>query len=99
MQDWKKQAEHLKFDKGISYTQISEILYPQMGKKDGAEKIRNYLRRTARYKQRQNTSKQAGITSITVNKDGSTTFDGIVELMEGEAITPEIILKGYNLDV
>ena len=99
MQDWKKQAEHLKFDKGLSYTQISEILFPQMGKKDGAEKIRNYLRRTARYKQKQKKDTPTGTTSISGNKDGSTTFEGIVALMDGEAITPEIIMRGHNLDV
>lgn len=97
MQDWKKQAEHLKFDKSLSYTQISEQLFPNMGKKDGAEKIRNYLRRTARYKQKQKIT-ETGTTSISGNKDGSTTFEGIVALMDGEAITPEIIMRGHNLD-
>ena len=37
-------------------------------------------------------------TSIEHKSDGSVTFNGIVELMDGQAITPDIIMRAHNLD-
>jgi hypothetical protein len=36
--------------------------------------------------------------SVEYKSDGSATFEGIIELMEGEPITPEIIMEAHNLD-
>lgn len=36
--------------------------------------------------------------SVEYKADGSATFEGIIELMDGEPITPEIIMKAHNLD-
>lgn len=36
--------------------------------------------------------------SVEYKADGSATFEGIIELMEGEPITPEIIMEAHNLD-
>ena len=37
--------------------------------------------------------------SVEYKADGSATFEGIIALFEGEPITPEIIMRGHNLDV
>ncbi len=36
--------------------------------------------------------------SVEYKSDGTATFEGIIALMEGEPITPDIIMKAHNLD-
>ena len=37
--------------------------------------------------------------SVEYKSDGTTTFESIIELADGEPITPEIIMKAHNLDI
>ena len=51
---WKAQAEHLRFDKGMSWGNIAEHLqdhFPDMDRKQVLEKVRSYLRGCKRYKE------------------------------------------------
>lgn len=49
MDVWKKEAERLKFDEGLSYAEIGERLFPSMDVAAAREKVRGYLRTTDRY--------------------------------------------------
>lgn len=49
MDNWKIQAERLKFDEGLSYTEIGKRLFPDMDAIAAREKVRGYLRTTDRY--------------------------------------------------
>ena len=55
MQDWKKEAERLKFDEGLSWRecamQMQQKYFPDLDSQEVIEKIRGYIRRTPRYKE------------------------------------------------
>jgi len=55
LQDWKKEAERLKFDEGLSWRecamQMQQKYFPDLDLQEVIEKIRGYIRRTPRYKE------------------------------------------------
>lgn len=102
--DWKQEAERLIFDEKISYNKTTEHLvknhkdFKGLSERKAKDKLRSYIRRTDKYKAKQAENNGENYSkSIQHNADGSTTFEGIVRLMDGEPITPEAIMKAHNL--
>lgn len=100
--DWKSEAEQLKFDENKSWGEITDIIkakhFPEMASHKVYEKVRGYIRKTDRYKELNNKETVTDKVKISY-KNGESTFEGkIIELMAGEPITPEILLKSYNID-
>jgi len=99
--DWKERAKELKFKQGLSWGQASEIIqkeyFPTMGTAAVNEKIRGYIRRLPEYK-RQNTTFDENKSSIELNKDGTTAYDRLISICEGEELTPELLMEKHNLD-
>ncbi|MBE6061861.1 MAG: hypothetical protein E7215_17120 [Clostridium sulfidigenes] len=105
--DWKNEAKTLRFEQNKSWTDIAKILkdkgyFPNVELHRTKERIRGYIRSLPEYKAKQkqviDDIKSGYSSKIEYKSDGSTTFEGIIALMEGEPITPEIIMKAHNLD-
>lgn len=105
MEQWKVKAEDLKFNKNKSWAEIADVIKPQyfpnLTTHKVYEKVRSYIRKTDEYKKTQeqdNHSVNTDNVKITY-KNGESTFEGkIIELMAGQAITPDILLNAYNID-
>jgi len=100
--DWKNKAEQLKFDENKTWNEIADIVqseyFPNENVLKIRDRVRDYIRRTDRYKEL-NTTNENDVEKTTVTyKNGETTFEGIIKLMDGEQITPEIIMKAHNLN-
>lgn len=98
--DWKEQVKKLRFEQGKSYTEIAKEMmpfFPDKSEIQVKEKIRQYIRRTEEY-QMARTPKEEGVPNVQQNADGTMVFNGIVALHQGEPITPEAIMRAYNID-
>jgi hypothetical protein len=102
--DWKQEAERLIFDEGVSYNKTTEYLmknhkdFKGLSERKAKDKLRSYIRRTDKYKAKQAENNGENYSkSIQHNADGSTTFEGIVRLLDGEPITPEAIMTAHKL--
>lgn len=106
MEKWKIESEHLKFDEDYTWNRLTDYIrqkyFPKLAYDKVKEKVRGYIRKTDRYKQEHSSEtvdNQEKVKITYSSKDKSTTFDGkIIELMSGKPITPEILLKAYNID-
>jgi hypothetical protein len=52
--DWKSEAERLRFDEGLSWSEIAAELgkyFPNLNSRQVFEKVRSYIRKTDRYKE------------------------------------------------
>jgi len=105
--DWKKESEKLKLDENKSWKETADIIhdkyFPNEDKHKIYEKVRGHVRHTERYKQlKNNTQNNNNVPTENIkitSKNGESTFEGkIIELMSGEPIKPEILLKAYNID-
>lgn len=103
---WKDKVIELK-QSGSTWSEIAEAIkpdFPKLTHNQRHEKARNYYRFTkdARQKTEGNVSSNVGTEpttkSVEYKSDGSVTFEGIIRLMDGEPITPEIIMEAHNLD-
>ena len=101
---WKDEARRMKFEQGMSWNEIAQALksnFPGCDILKTKDKIRDYLRRLPEYNVGRSDAPQEEWTNTKMEykaSDGTTTFEGIVALMDGEAITPEIIMKAHKLD-
>lgn len=87
-----EQAQELSA-KGLSAREIGRQLFPDLPERTARDRVRKALWR--HQKPQDGSPRLRGIES---KADGSTTFTGIVELLEGEVITPEAIMEAHNLD-
>lgn len=106
--DWRTEALKLS-DTGLNAKEVLNSLInsdTDMGEFYGLtdeqqyEKMRGYIKRQ-RQRQRKATKndiQESRTTSISYDK-GETTFQGVIELLDGEPITPEVIMKAHNLDI
>ncbi len=99
--DWKSEAEQLKFDENKSWGEITDTIkpkyFPDMTTYKAYEKIRGYIRKTDKYKELNNKSVTDKVKIS--YKNGESTFEGkIIELMAGEPINHEILLKAYKIE-
>ncbi|MDF2902851.1 MAG: hypothetical protein K0S25_489 [Bacillus sp. (in: firmicutes)] len=106
--DWKDKVIEMKSG-GSTWSEVAEAIkldFPELTHNQRHEKARNYYRFTKDAKQKSEENSSTGkpqnepSTKIVEYKsDGSVTFEGIIRLMDGEPITPEIIMRAHNLDV
>jgi len=98
---WKDRVLKMR-EEGCSWREIGENLedvFPGLTIEQRKERARGFWRR--RKDSIENNEMQNGNfdnRSIEYKSDGSTTFQGIIELMDGEEITPEVIMRAHNLD-
>lgn len=99
--DWKAEAEYLLFDLKMTWPEIDDAMmkyFPKLDKKQVHEKVRTYLRRRPRYKERQKQLEEEKQYKGSIEfKNGRVTSDKIIEICEGEEITPEVIMKAHNI--
>jgi hypothetical protein len=99
--DWKARAEQLKFEENKTWNEIAETIQNEYFPSDDIlkifNKVRNYIRKTKQYKEINSMETKVNKKTVTY-KNGETTFEGIIELLDGEPITPEVIMKAHNLD-
>lgn len=99
MKEWKKEAERLKFDEGMSWSEVAkqmEKYFPELDGRQVFEKVRMALRRSDRYGAF-NSDPQFKHT-IQYNKDGTVEYDRLIEICEGQEMTPEVMLEAHGLD-
>lgn len=103
---WKDKVIEMR-QAGNTWNEIAEAIKPEFPKlthNQIHEKARNYYRFTKDAKQKSEPHSPTEVLnepstrSIEYKSDGSITFDGIIRLMDGEPITPEIIMRAHNLD-
>jgi len=96
---WKSEAERLRFDEGMSWTQIAEALadhfedstFPQV-----REKIRDHIRSLPRYKETKGTDHQRAM--LEYKADGSIVSEKFITLRDGDEMTPKAILEAHGLN-
>lgn len=95
--DWKEKVLEMKAA-NYTWVEIGEAIqstFPRLTIDQLKEKARNYYRRQGKEEEKQSEELRQ---TIEYKNDGSTTFQGIIKLMDGEQITPEAIMKAHNLD-
>ena len=95
--DWKEKVLEMKAA-NYTWAEIGEAIqstFPRLTIDQLKEKARNYYRRQGKEEEKQSEELRQ---TIEYKNDGSTTFQGIIKLMDGEQITPEAIMKAHNLD-
>lgn len=103
---WKAEAERLRFNDNLSWAKIAEQLqthtdFNNLDLYKITEKIRSYIRSTDKYKldKADNTEDEPIYKpSIKLNKDGTTEYDRLIDICEGEDMTPEYLLSAHGLD-
>lgn len=101
---WKEEAERLRFDDGLSWTEITTKMkkhFPDLTEGQVREKIRSYIRTTDRYKKAKGEPAQPKPyrSSIEYRNDGSLISDKIIEICENQKMTPEFLLEAHGLSV
>ena len=101
---WKEEAERLRFDDGLSWTEITTKMkkhFPDLTERQVHEKIRSYIRTTDRYKKAKGEPAQPKPyrSSIEYRNDGSLISDKIIEICENQKMTPEFLLEAHGLSV
>ena len=94
---WKDKAMSM-WREGKSWAQMVDRLRPCFPSKADAqirEVIRNYVRETPEYKEKNRQERQG---SVEYRQDGTVTHDRLIEICEGEEMTPEVIIKAHGLD-
>lgn len=96
--DWIKEAERLKFDEGLSWTELAKEMsrfFPGLSETQVLEKARRRLRRSPRYME----AKSQEIEKIQrrYQSDGTVISEKFVTLQEGEMLTPEQLLELHGL--
>lgn len=85
-------------DEGNDYSTIAKKIEEEFGLSDMYNKVRCWLyyhrKKHGLYKQSANPVDKR---RVSYNKNGEMIFEGIIELLSGEAVTPEIIMKAHNL--
>jgi len=105
--DWKQKAEILKFEQGMSYTEVTNAIrqeyFPGMEWAKAREKIRGHIRRCGRYHEQDETSLSVDTAQYNVvveyRKDGSIIYDRLIEVYDDKELTPGDMLKYHGLDV
>ena len=98
--NWKKEAERLLFQERLTWTQITDAMkkyFPKMTERQVYDKVRTYLRSTDKYKTKNDTPTYR--ETIEYRQDGSVTRDKLIEICEGEELTPEAVVKAHGLKV
>lgn len=99
--NWISEAEKLKFDKGLSWTEVTETLrqhFPDLTFAQAREKIRGELRRSHKYIERNRPVSSYQKATFEYKQDGSTVSTKIIELAEGKELSPEAIVEAHGLD-
>lgn len=100
MHEWQAAAMRL-FLLGKSWSEMTDALlphFPGLSWKQVREKVRDYVRKSPEYKAKnQRTEPAEHPQSIEYKQDGTVVYDKLIEIMEGEEITPEVIMKAHNI--
>ena len=101
MQDWKVIARRLKAD-GKSWREITYAVMPCFSDTPpydtAKDRVRMLFRNTPEYKAKNAPPDAADHpTSTEYKQDGTVVYDKLIEIMEGEEITPEVIMKAHNI--
>lgn len=78
---------------GLTTRQIGRQLFPDVPENTARERVKKALQA-----HRMPQGEPPRLRGIECRADGSTTFEGIVELLEGQDITPKAIMAAHNLD-
>lgn len=90
--DWKNRLMRLKAE-GNTYGEIADILNDEFpGERFTGDRVRGWWRRNGEKRTEALPSKQE-------YNNGSYTFENIIELIEGEDVTPDMMIKAHGLKV
>lgn len=104
-EEWRKIVEHIKLDENGTWRDAALAIkqfFPDLEMDKLIRKARTTLDASDRAKalKREAPQKAEEVTSrqkVTYRENGEMVFEGIIELMTGQAITPEIVMDAYNL--
>lgn len=105
MKDWRAEAERLRFDEGKKWSEVAagiKHLLPNTPETKLIDKVRRALRNRQRYQReipQKNPFSDGYQSSVKVNVDGTKESDRLIEVCEGEEITPSLLLKAHNMGV
>jgi len=104
LSDWKQEAKRLYFDEHRTWGEIISRLqgnFPGLPADRIRDKIRQPIRDDPRYKAARQAAKsnpEPEYRESTGWKNGQYESDRLIEICEGQTITPEIVLRAHNLD-
>lgn len=92
MKPYIEEAHRLK-EKGLTTREIARLLFPDEPEETARNRVKRALGRTS-----SPSEPFKGIRGIECKADGTTTLEGIVELLDGQDITPQAIMEAHKLD-
>ena len=103
MQDWKEYVMEARGQEPpVPWSEIGrelEEVFPDLTYEQCKQKARDYYRQQPEYKNKSQVNGGQELKQrVTYKDNGEMIFEGIIELMAGQAITPEIVMKAHNLD-
>lgn len=103
-ENWVNKAIHMRFDEGKKLKEVAIALrnhFPNLNDAEIYEKVRRKLRGTERYRRdnpRIAPLEENYIPSVKGHADGTKESDRIIEICEGDEITPEFLLSAHNMN-
>ena len=96
---WKETIEKMRFDENKSWSEIAEYTlkeFPGLSREQAQQKARGFLRNRPRYNEKKSVDFEK--SSLEYKKDGSIISEKLIEVRDGEEMTPEFILNAHGLD-
>ena len=95
---WREVVARVVLEEKGSYKDAGKAIakyFPDLDMVQLREKARTEIRRRARATKSQDESVDK--QKVTYKENGEMVFEGLISLLSGQAITPEIVMKGHNL--
>ena len=104
-EEWRKIVERIKLDEHGSWRDAANAIkkfFPDLEFSQLIRKARNAIESSDRakaiaLKSSENAEEVYSKQKVTYKESGEMIFEGIIELLTGQAITPEIVMEAHNL--
>lgn len=97
MKPWHEAA--LKYsDQGLNSREISKAIEKELGITVNWNTVRQYIKRHKQKVQDTQIDEPVDKTRVSYKENGEMVFEGIIELLSGEKITPDIVMQAHNLN-
>ena len=104
-EEWRRVVERIKLDEGGSWRDAANALkpfFPELSFEKLIRKARTTIDASERakvlkLKAPENAEEVSSNQKVTYKENGEMIFEGIIELLTGQAITPEIVMEAHNL--
>lgn len=100
IEEWQEVVARVRLEENGSWRDAGKAIskyFPDLDLSQLMEKARNYMRKSHNTKNKQNTEEVESKHKVTYKENGEMTFEGLVPLLSGQTVTPEIVMESHNL--